>query len=116
MPTAAIKIFAADLFSAESLATFVRIVAGLGVVAALGAEYRHVRSRRRWRAFKDAVLEWLSSSTMSVIEHPKLMSDEEWDALCEILLTNSGFTPFETQQVLKLAVTTARGLVGSHVL
>ncbi len=80
------------------------LFSGLGVVTALTTAWRH---RRRWRAYKQLVDQWFPSSRPGLAE---AMTDEEWQTLCETLLSDANFNPFETQQILAVAVTTAKGI------
>lgn len=100
----------------ELLSVIVEILVGLGMITAVAAFWRHRRNRRRWQVFKRQVEDWLQDTAMSVIDHPKLLQDDEWKVLCENLLTDSNFGPFEIHAILDLAVLTAKGRVAPKVI
>lgn len=100
---------------AQLLRVVAEILVGLGVITAVAAFWRHRRNRRRWQVFKRQVEDWLQDTAMSVIEHPKVLQEDQWQVLCENLLMDSNFSPFEIQAILDLAVLTAKGLVAPKV-
>jgi hypothetical protein len=44
------------------------------------------------------------------------MRDDDWRILVETNLTDSHFSPFEIQQMIDLAVVTAKGIVASKLM
>jgi len=99
--------------------TLVQIAVGLGAVAAVAAAGRYAWNRWRWRAFKRAARRWQRyvrrSLEDSKTEHPKELEEQDWRGLVEQMLTDSYFSPFETQQPMHVAEITARGEVASTI-
>ena len=95
--------------------TLVQIAVSLGAVAALAAAGRYAWNRWRWRSFKRAARRWRRYVEDAQIDHPKEIEDQDWRALVERMLTDSYFSPFETEQLMRVAEVTARGEVASTI-
>ena len=95
--------------------TLIQIAVSLGAVAAIATVGRHTWNRWRWRAFKRAARRWRRYVEDAQIDHPKEIDDEDWRALVERMLTDSYFSPFETEQLMPVAEITAKGEVASTI-
>lgn len=98
--------------------SLVEIAISLGLVAVLGATIRFYWNRYRWRLFKRSVDTWIETTVITDPaddRHPNQMNNEDWMVLCENILSNSQFSPFESHQMIDLAVVTAKGIVTSKL-
>lgn len=94
----------------------VQFAVSLGVITALGIACRYVWNRHRWRLFKKSIHNWFRLAATSNVDHPKTMQDDDWKYLVEMKLTDSNFSPFEIQQMIELAVVTAKGIIASQLV
>lgn len=78
----------------------------MGVVTAITIVFLRMRQTWRWRAYKRLIDIWLPASCRGLAEE---MNEKEWRVLCATLLGDAGFSPFETQRLLEVAVMVAQG-------
>ena len=106
------------LQEAQFWLTLAKIAVSLGIVTAFSVVCRYFWNRYRWRLYRSAIDQWLQSSAnaSSAVDHPKLMKDDDWRVLCESKLSDAYFSPFEINQLLDLAVVTARGIVLARII
>lgn len=90
------------------LVDLARILGGFGLVTVFLAVLKRWTERRRWRAYKAKVSIWISDLIEAQSRHPKELSDHEWRADCEELLSRSGFSPLESKDLLEMAVIAAK--------
>ena len=93
--------------------TIIRIVSGLGAITAFVAAFRYSWNCWRWFRFKRLVKKWFDLASGF---HPREMQDPDWKTLVERLLTASWFSPFEVQTLLKLSITTSKGIVANRLV
>jgi hypothetical protein len=104
---------------AENLTPLVdlaQILAGFGVVTVLLALLKHYVERRRWTFFKRQLDEWTDQIRDAGMRVPHSGDDNQWKAECERVLTEAGFSPLEINQILDLAVATAKGIAADKFL
>ena len=107
--------FTGWLESLKSLGDVARILAGFGVVTVLLAYLKHTLERRRWRNFKENVDDWVNLLVESGIRHPNELSEDEWKAECERMLTDAGFSPLQVKQLLDVGVVVAKGIATDKI-
>ncbi|WP_146445145.1 hypothetical protein [Botrimarina colliarenosi] len=90
------------------LVDLARILGGFGLVTVFLAVAKRIAERRRWRAYKSKVAGWLTDLAEAETRHPKELTDHEWQADCEEMLGEVGFSPFESHELLGTAVTVAK--------
>ena len=103
------------LESLTPMLNVVRILAGVGFVTVLLAYLRRVAARRCWRNFKARVHDWVDRLVETENRHPNHLSEEEWQAACESMLTDANFGPMEIRQLLDLSVTVAKGIAADKM-
>lgn len=108
--------FADLLESLTPLSALARILAGLGLVAALVAYLRRVAERRRWRRFKQRVQLWIDQLDPDDDKHPKQLDDHDWRVACEQLLFDCNYSPSEIDELMDLAVLIAKSTAVDRLL
>lgn len=98
--------------TASAIQPIVDFVAGLGLIAVFGAILVAVLKRyaqlRRWRHFKDDLEDWAAALVSKHDRHPKQLSDGDWRAECETMLSDAQFTATEISQIMDLAIIVAK--------
>lgn len=100
----------------EHLDTLSQMLTALGLTAAALSATKRFWERRRWLNFRQRVSEWTDSMVAIGIRLDEGLTDKEWQAECEIMLTDVGFTPLEIPTLLDLAVVVAKGISSSKFL
>ncbi len=108
-------IFTEWLESLTPTVNLVRVLAGLGLVTVLLAYLKRFAERRCWRNFKKSVHDWVDRFVESEKRRLSQLSEDEWQAACEGMLTDANFTPLEIKQVLEIAVVVAKGIAADKV-
>jgi hypothetical protein len=111
------------------MADIVQVLAGLGVVTAVLGCLKYSFERRCWRQFKREANSWVNrqlelkargfASAVEGDESPPGLTALEDDALTvvvEEMLSEAGFTPAQTQQLLKMAVVILRAIAADRFL
>jgi hypothetical protein len=108
----------------------VQILAGLGFVTAALAYAKYQLERLHWQRFKQLADAWISSQVELKVrgpgiaapvpdeppEGPSVFRDDVLTIIIEQMLTESGFTPFQTQQLLETALLIVRGMAADRFL
>lgn len=107
------------LESLKQLGEIAKVVAGLGFVTVFLAVLKHGAERRCWRVFKRNIRRWVDRNLVvrdegALRRHPSELSDDDWDVLCEQMLTNANFSPLQMKQIMGMAVTTAKGIAAER--
>jgi len=122
--------FTAWLETLKPMADLVQILAGLGLVTTALAYVKYYRERHHWDQFKQQANDWLDRQVALKESWPgeSIRESEETPAeqtvfqensltiVVEKMLSNSGFTPFEIQQLLGTALLIVRGMATDKFL
>ena len=92
------------------MADLARILAGFGLITVLLAILKRNAERRCWQNFKTRVADWIDRLRVIENRHPRELSDDEWKAECERMLTDSKFSPIVVNQILDTSVIVAKGI------
>lgn len=103
------------LESLTPVVNLVRVFAGLGLVTILLAYLKRIAERHRWQTYKSLVDDWMDRLIESENQHPNELTEIEWNAACERILTNAGFGPLEINQLLGTAIVVAKGMVADKM-
>lgn len=93
----------------------VRILAGAGLVTVFLAYFKRIRERRCWRNFKMSVHDWVDQSFQVGFGHPDELESEEWETVCERMLTDANFSPIEIHQLLAVSIVVAKGIAADRI-
>lgn len=78
------------------------------------AVLRRQTERRRWSRYQRRTVRWLDDLSEAMTTHPQELADEDWQAICEHNLAQSGFTPSETVQLIDIAVIVSKRLAADR--
>lgn len=95
-------------------ADLAQIFAGLGLVTVLLAVLKRNLERRYWRDFKRRAADWIDRLRDTENRHPQDLSNDEWTAACERMLTDSKFSPLEIREILDTSVVVAKGIAANQ--
>ena len=97
------------------MVNLVRILAGLGLVTVLLAYLKRIVERRCWHNYKETVHDWVGRFVESEDRQLNQLSEDEWKAVCERMLTDAKFSPLEIRQILDTAVVVAKGIAADKI-
>jgi len=91
--------------------TVLRVVIALEATGAVAWYVKYFRDRLRWRRFRQYARQLQGFvDRLPDVEHPKLLDEVGWKAAVEEMLGDAGFSPFETADLISIAVPTAKAL------
>ena len=122
--------FTAWFESLKSMTEIVQILGGLGVVTLALAYAKHVAERRSWQRFKQQADDWIvrqveikERGTIGPIIRTEgldsdlpVFHDDVLTLVVEQMLTDSGFSPLQTQQLIGISVLAVKGMAADKFL
>ena len=99
----------------ESLKSFAQVLAGFGLVTIVLAYLKHAAERRCWRTYKWLAEKWIDELIRVHEVHPNELTETQWRAEVEQLLTDAKFGPLQIQQLLETAVVVAKGMANERL-
>jgi hypothetical protein len=108
----------------------VQVLAGLGVVTTVLGILKYSFERRCWRRFKRDANDWIGRKVelkaLGYVEpivgedgtsfQPPALEDEVLTVVVEDMLSDAGFTPAQTQQLLQMSIVIVKGMAADKFL
>ncbi len=103
------------LESLKQLSDVAKALAGLGFVTVLLAVIKHRVERRCWQSFKRIAHDWVERLIEGGDRHPDELSEHDWKAECERMLSDANFSPLQITQLLQVAVVVAMDIASEKI-